>query len=70
MDKLQVVYYAVFSKQDQGIKKLLKLSLQSTFSTLLFKYSNSYCSVYEYQSKNCWGIDIIWGEMADSEEQG
>ena len=30
---------------------LLKFSLQSTFSTLFFKYSNSDCSVYESQSK-------------------
>ena len=69
MDKLQVHYYAVFSKPDQGIKSYW-ISLQSIFSTLFFKYSNSDCSVYESQSKHCWGIDIIWGEMADSEEQG
>ena len=69
MYKQQVVYYAVFSKQDQGIKSYW-ISLQSIFSTLFFKYSNSDCIVYESQSKSFWGIDIIWGEMADSEEQG
>ena len=39
MDKLQVVYYAVFSKQDQGIKSywsfLCKVVSQHYFSNIL-----------------------------------
>ena len=39
MDKLQVVYYAVFSKQDQGIKSywnfLCKVLSQHYFSNIL-----------------------------------
>lgn len=69
MDKLQVVYYAVFSKQDQGIKSywsfLCKVLSQHYFSNIVILIS-----VYESQSKNCWGIDILWGQMTDSEEQG
>ena len=39
MDKLQVVYYAVFSKEDQGIKSywsvLCKVHSQNYFSNIL-----------------------------------
>ena len=63
MDKLQVVYYAVFSKQDQGIKSywsfLCKVLSQYYFSNILILIA----VLYESQNKNFWGIDIFCGEM-------
>ena len=48
MDKPRIVCCAMFSKQDQEIKNylLLKFSLENTFSTLCFKYYNSYHRFY------------------------
>lgn len=70
MDKLQVVYYAMFSKQNQRIKSywsfLWKVLSQHYFSNIVILIA----VCMKLRVKKCWGNDIFWGQMTDSEEQG